>query len=42
MKAAITLAMLVDTGHLVVILQPTYTYLVSDFGNFAALSVLSP
>ena len=41
MKFVITLAMLIDTAHLVVILHPTYIYLVSDFGNFAALEVNS-
>ena len=42
MKLAITLAMLIDTAHIVVILEPSYTYLVSDFGNFAALEMNSP
>ena len=42
MKIAITLAILIDTAHLVVILNPTFTYLVSDFGNFAALQMNSP
>ena len=40
-KAVVCLTALLDSAHLVVLVQPAYTYLVSDFGNFAALEMNS-